>query len=140
MTWLKRKEKIEDRRMKKKKKKKNNKKKRRKRKNNENNLAISKIFPTSKKRMKSYKFYAIGGCDDCRGTGYSGRTGIFELMTISEKIKDLILKEPSAIKIREEAVKENMTGLRENGLKKVIEGITTAEEILRVSESEDIGA
>ena len=89
---------------------------------------------------KSYKFYAIGGCDDCRGTGYSGRTGIFELMTISEKIKDLILKEPSAIKIREEAVKENMTGLRENGLKKVIEGITTAEEILRVSESEDIGA
>ncbi len=74
------------------------------------------------------------GCDECRHTGYRGRTGIFELMIVDGEIRQLILERVSAEIIRHKAVLKGMHVLRECGLQKVREGITTIEEVLRVAQ------
>ncbi|HEU5260770.1 MAG TPA: GspE/PulE family protein [Gemmatimonadales bacterium] len=74
------------------------------------------------------------GCPTCRGTGYRGRTGIFELLVISEEIKRALLKASHAAALREIAQTEGMTTLREDGWCKVQAGITTVEEVLRVTD------
>jgi general secretion pathway protein E len=73
------------------------------------------------------------GCDACGGTGYRGRMGIFELLTVDEEIKDLILARADAGAIRERAVANGMTLLRDDGWDKVRHGLTTIEEVLRVT-------
>ncbi len=77
-------------------------------------------------------FYRGRGCDRCKGTGYKGRTGIFELMVMSEAIRELVLKGASAAQIRDQAVAEGMKTLAEDGILKVLEGVTTVDELLRV--------
>ncbi|HET6947390.1 MAG TPA: type II/IV secretion system protein, partial [bacterium] len=77
-------------------------------------------------------FYRGKGCDRCKGSGYKGRVGIFELMVMSDGIRDLILKGASANDIRDLAIAEGMKTLREDGILKVLEGITTVDELLRV--------
>ena len=72
------------------------------------------------------------GCDKCRGSGFFGRVGIFELLTISDALRKLIVKKASASVIRTQAVKEGMRGLREDGCAKIREGLTTLPEVLRV--------
>ena len=72
------------------------------------------------------------GCDVCYNTGFKGRIGIFEFMAISGNIRDLILKKKPASEIKELAVKEGMKTLEENGKQKVVEGISTEEEVRRV--------
>lgn len=82
--------------------------------------------------------YRGKGCDKCYGIGYKGRTGIFELMVMTDRIKALVLdREPTHI-IKEAAEKEGMINLRQAALAKVIEGITTVEELLRVTFEEEI--
>jgi general secretion pathway protein E len=78
--------------------------------------------------------YHGAGCDECRNTGYRGRTGIFELMTVDSQIRQLILDKASADVIRNRAVANGMQVLKECGLDKVRQGITTIEEVLRVSQ------
>ena len=73
------------------------------------------------------------GCDACGGTGHRGRMGIFELLTVDEAIKDLILARADAGAIRERAVANGMTLLRDDGWDKVRHGLTTIEEVLRVT-------
>src|SRR5512134_2339181 len=73
------------------------------------------------------------GCEACAGTGYRGRTGIFELLPVDEEIKDLVLARADAGAIRERAVARGMTLLREDGWDKTRRGITTIEEVLRVT-------
>lgn len=77
--------------------------------------------------------YKGEGCPYCKDTGYKGRIAIFELMIISETIRDLITRNVTTGKLREAAIKEGMCLLKEDGLKKVYEGITTIEEVLRVA-------
>ena len=72
-------------------------------------------------------------CSHCGGTGYFGRTGIFELLIITDKIRDLIRDNPNLNAIRQEAVKNGMKYLQEDGLRQVIEGRTSIQELLRVS-------
>jgi len=72
------------------------------------------------------------GCSSCYETGYKGRIGVFELMTVSENIQNLILEKASILRIRKQAEKEGMKTLAENGEDKVAAGITTKEEIKRV--------
>jgi type II secretory ATPase GspE/PulE/Tfp pilus assembly ATPase PilB-like protein len=72
-------------------------------------------------------------CSHCGGTGYYGRTGIFELLVISERIRDMIRDNPNLNAIRQEAVKQGMKYLQEDGLRQVIEGKTSVEELLRVA-------
>ncbi len=74
------------------------------------------------------------GCNECRHTGYRGRTGIFELMVIDREIRKLILERASSDVIRQAVVEKGMTVLRDSGWKKVREGVTSIEEVLRVSQ------
>jgi type IV pilus assembly protein PilB len=73
------------------------------------------------------------GCDECRGTGYKGRTGIYEIMKVDESIQSLILEGASAARIRKEALSKGMTTLRQSGLRKAVDGITSLEEVLQVT-------
>jgi general secretion pathway protein E len=73
------------------------------------------------------------GCDACGGTGYRGRLGIFELLPVDEEIKDLVLARSDAGAIRARAVSRGMVLLREDGWDKTRRGITTIEEVLRVT-------
>ena len=74
------------------------------------------------------------GCEECRHTGYLSRTGIYELMVIDGEIRRMILDKASSDMIRQHLVAKGMTPLRESGWEKVREGITTVEEILRVTQ------
>ncbi|MFC1621013.1 GspE/PulE family protein [Candidatus Omnitrophota bacterium] len=87
----------------------------------------------SKDKSKKAVFYKSKGCEHCFGTGYSGRLGICEILTLSPSIKNMILKHARESEIKEQARKEGMRTLREDGLIKVCEGVTSLEEILRVT-------
>ncbi|MFH0763743.1 MAG: ATPase, T2SS/T4P/T4SS family [Candidatus Omnitrophota bacterium] len=78
-------------------------------------------------------FYRGKGCDACLKTGYKGRIGLLEVMTLSPKIKSLILENAQEYAIRDEARREGMKTLRENGMQNVLDGITTIDEVLRVT-------
>src|SRR4026209_2509260 len=71
------------------------------------------------------------GCDKCNNTGYKGRVGLYEVMEITEEIRELVLVGASALELRRKAVEEGMLTLRASGLRKVKEGVTTIEEIVR---------
>lgn len=83
---------------------------------------------------KNIKFYHGKGCKHCRGTGYSGRTGIYELLLMDDTIRDLVLKRASSLEIKAAAIKAGMKTLRDDGLLKVLDGITTIEEVMRVTQ------
>ena len=76
------------------------------------------------------------GCEECANTGYRGRSGIYELLPVSDPVRKLILERSSADVIREAAVKQGMRTLREDGWKKVREGVTTVAEVVRVTQEE----
>jgi general secretion pathway protein E len=76
------------------------------------------------------------GCDECRGTGYRGRSGIYELFVIDEDARSLILRHASTRDIRQHAIQRGMVTLRMDGYKRACEGVTTIEEILRVTQED----
>jgi general secretion pathway protein E len=76
------------------------------------------------------------GCDDCRGTGYRGRTGIYELFRITDETRGLIVRKIPAGEIRRHAVAQGMVTLREDAWAKACAGLTTVEEILRVTQED----
>ena len=78
--------------------------------------------------------YRGRGCSSCLNTGYRGRTGIFELMILDDSIKNLILKTSDANAIKRQAIDQGMLSLRQDGVQKVLDGITTIEEVFRVTE------
>jgi general secretion pathway protein E len=78
--------------------------------------------------------YRNKGCSSCQQTGYRGREGIFELMLIDDEIQSLILKTSDANAIKSLAVEHGMITLRHDGARKVLEGVTTIEEVFRVTE------
>ena len=76
--------------------------------------------------------YRGAGCDKCKKSGYKGRTGIHELMMVTDELRDMILKhEPSHI-LRNKAVENGMQTLQMDALAKVLLGITTIDEVVRV--------
>ena len=78
-------------------------------------------------------FYRGKGCATCNFTGMKGRVAIYEVMPVTEPLRDMILKNAATADIREQAQKDGMKTLRQSGLMKVIEGTTTIEEVLRVT-------
>jgi general secretion pathway protein E len=74
------------------------------------------------------------GCKECIGTGYKGRTGIYEILLMSDTIKSTILKTSDSNLIKKQAISEGLHTLREDGARKVEEGLTTIEEVLRVTQ------
>jgi general secretion pathway protein E len=87
----------------------------------------------NKSVLKDHTFYRKKGCNLCMQTGYRGRTAIFEIMTVDDDIKRLVLKTSDANQINELAIKQGMITLQQDGIQKVLKGITTTEEVLRVT-------
>jgi type II secretory ATPase GspE/PulE/Tfp pilus assembly ATPase PilB-like protein len=82
-------------------------------------------------------FYKGQGCEACNNTGFRGRTAIYEILEIDKNIRNNILQRDSVDQIKESAVKKGMRTLRTAGWQKVIDGITTVEEVMRVSHAEE---
>ena len=90
-------------------------------------------FSAEKEKVK---FYRGKGCGHCSKSGYKGRIGIFELLVPDEKIRNLIVAKSSMEELRKQAKASGMTSLKEDGIRKALEGLTTVEEVLRVTEDE----
>jgi general secretion pathway protein E len=96
-------------------------------------LALRSIGITDDQSQKAVIYRAVG-CENCFHTGYKGRMGIFEMMVLDTVLKSLILKTFDSNQIKNEALSRNMITLREDGVLKVLSGISTIEEILRVTQ------
>jgi len=81
--------------------------------------------------MKGMKFYRGAGCDVCNNTGYKGRVGLFELMVITDRLRDMIMQNASVDDMRAEAQGNGMVGLRDAGIQFISQGLTTMDEVLR---------
>lgn len=80
--------------------------------------------------LKEYTFMKGAGCDVCGGKGYKGRQGIFEVLPVSDAIRDLVIARSAGSDIKEAAIKEGMVTMQQDGVLKVLAGITTLEEVL----------
>jgi type IV pilus assembly protein PilB len=74
------------------------------------------------------------GCDRCRQTGYKGRVGLYELLELDEELRDLISSGAALAQIRRAALKSGMHSLRQDGLEKLAAGLTTVQEVMRITE------
>lgn len=83
---------------------------------------------------KAHSFYHGKGCEACRNTGYQGREAVFEVMPVSEEMREAISRRESTLTLKRIARKEGIRTLRENGLRKALKGITTLDEIINVIE------
>ena len=83
------------------------------------------------KEFEGVSFYKGKGCDTCGGTGYKGRAGLYEVMSLSAELRRLILKGASTGELSEQAVKDGMLTLRMDGLVKIKKGVTTLEEVVK---------
>ena len=81
--------------------------------------------------VKSVKLFRGKGCERCNGTGFKGRVALFEVMNVDEEIRELILSGGSANELRQQSLQNGMISLRESGLQKIREGVTTMEEVIR---------
>jgi general secretion pathway protein E len=85
-------------------------------------------------RLRNYTFYRPKGCDQCFNTGYRGRIGIFETLVMGYKLKTLIQRTYDSFQIKQEALKLGLVTLRRDGIEKVLRGITSIEEVVRVTQ------
>ena len=81
-------------------------------------------------------FYKGAGCAACSETGYKGRQGIFEMLVMNDQLRELIFKGVPSGELREAARKFGMRTLREDGTKKVLAGITTIDEVMRITQTD----
>ena len=79
------------------------------------------------------QIYKAVGCAACSNTGYRGRVALHEIMTLSDEIESLVVTRATGSEIRQVALEQGMVSLREDGWSKVAQGLTTIEEVLRVS-------
>ena len=100
---------------------------------------IEQMPASSRKKIKVPEplyIFEAKGCGKCNFKGYSGRTGIFELIEMTDKLAEIIIRLPVKTKILEEARRQGMISMKEDGVLKVLEGITSIEEIMRAIEEE----
>jgi general secretion pathway protein E len=97
-------------------------------------IAMESIGITKGDISNGAVFYRAKGCENCFKTGYAGRISIFEIMVLDEKLKTMILRTHDSNQIKDEAIKQNMITLREDGKTKVINGVTSIAEVLRVTQ------
>ena len=93
-------------------------------------------FPVNQ-LMKQKVIYGPGGCERCRTTGFKGRRGIFEVLDVTEQMESLIILHKAANELKQQAMSEGMVTLRDDGWMKVLAGITTLDEVLRVTEENE---
>ena len=89
------------------------------------------------KHLQDKAIYTFSGCEKCRTTGFRGRIGIFEVLQVTEAIESLVISRSSSNDIKQRALSDGMTTLRDDGWTKVLNGITTIEEVLRVTEENE---
>jgi len=92
-------------------------------------------FPVAE--LAAQSLYGAGACEACRMTGYRGRGGIFEVLHVTEAIESLVITRSSSNVIKQKAIAEGMRTLRDDGWIKCMNGATTVEEVLRVSEENE---
>lgn len=73
------------------------------------------------------------GCEQCRGSGYKGRMGVFEIFVLDDEVRYMINKRSSTLNLRQRARELGMRTLREDGIRKVLAGLTTAEEVIAIT-------
>jgi len=98
---------------------------------------IEALPPQIKKNVKIPKPFVVyepKGCQKCNYSGFSGRIAVFEILEMTENLSEIILKEPSEFRIENEAKRQGMITMKQDGILKVLNGVTTIEEILRVAE------
>jgi len=95
-------------------------------------------FPGAKENKAPTVLWRGRGCRKCHQSGFRGRTGIYELMVTTDLIKELVTQRVNANNIRTEALKAGMLTLRQDGWRKVLKGVTTVDEVARVTASDII--
>ncbi len=80
------------------------------------------------------ELFKASGCEDCAGSGYAGRTVISEVLILSEELRPMILSRADANTIQRTAIEAGMTTMQEDGLRKAVQGVTSIEEVLRVTQ------
>ncbi len=102
-------------------------------------------FPMEKEALREIGFddvqtesqvYKGVGCSTCNGSGYKGRVALYEVMRFDDSLKEMVLQGASAAELKAAAIRGGMCTLRASGIKKVIEGVTTTAEIMRVTMSD----
>ena len=88
--------------------------------------------------VEGKKFFYGRGCDNCNGTGYKGRLGLFEVMLFNDAIRDMVMNQASTSVLRQAAQKLGMILLRENGLSAIYDGITTIDEVVKETIMEEV--
>lgn len=96
-------------------------------------LKLLEFAELSPEQCTGVPFYRAKGCENCFNTGYKGRMAIMEIMVLDEHIKSLILKTSDSNLIKKEAIRQGMRTLRQDGIRKLLAGLTTVEEVLRVT-------
>jgi len=81
------------------------------------------------------EIWVAKGCDRCRNTGYSGRVGVYEMLTVDDQLRDIIARNPNVAEFRRLCIERGMVTLRQDGMRKVAKGLTTIQEVLRVTEA-----
>ncbi|MBP5182390.1 MAG: type II/IV secretion system protein, partial [Lentisphaeria bacterium] len=90
-----------------------------------------KLLELEREDIGDHKFYYGKGCSNCNGTGYRGRRAITELLTMNSQINELVLKSSPTVVIRDKARELGMMTMREDGIRAILQGLTTMEEVLR---------
>ncbi|MBU1147031.1 MAG: hypothetical protein KKD11_01650, partial [Candidatus Omnitrophica bacterium] len=111
------------------------------RKSNENKIKnidkeVLKEFGIKEKNINKVIIYEGKGCESCKFTGYRGRTGIYEFLPMHEEIRELVLHRSSADQIKKKALGLGMHTLRMDGWEKVKKGLTTIDEVIRVTKED----
>jgi type IV pilus assembly protein PilB len=85
----------------------------------------------TEREISTLELFKGRGCDRCSQTGYKGRLGLFEVMSVDDEIRELILSGASAVELRQKSLENGMIGLRESGRRKIRDGVTTVDEVMR---------
>ena len=101
-----------------------------------NDVELSELG-VERAKVAGARFYRATGCPSCSGSGYSGRTVVHELMIIDDDLRQLIIKSMDSGTIKKKAVEHEMITLREDGVNKVMQGITTIEELMRATQADE---
>jgi general secretion pathway protein E len=98
--------------------------------------AVPVVAPEGRQLPPPGHVWRANGCSVCNGTGYSGRTGVYEVLGMTEEIRRLAIRNASATEIKDQALREGLRTLRDDGAHKVLSGVSTIDEVMRVTAEE----
>ena len=87
-----------------------------------------------------FKYFRGQGCDNCRQTGYRGRMAIYEICVVTEPLRRLVIRKATGSEMKQRAILDGMTTLRQDGWRRVAQGMTTVEEVVRVTQTDEVMA